>query len=704
MRALSTFFQQLAEAAGRAVSARSVESLIAPSVQALDSSAPASPRLNEELLASCRRLGLVLSRAPKRVDEVARLAQDGRVVLLVLQRPTGHDLVLVRGGDEPLLDATVLSGGNVERRRLPAVDLANALQVDAGSLHAAYLVRSMGGGIVADDASDVGYEGRPLRRLRAILRADRGAIWLVVGLAMAVGVLGLAIPIAVQALVNFVSFGSLVQPVLVIGVLLLGFLTFSGAIRVFKSYVVEVLQRRVFVRVVSDMAVRLPRVRLDAYDRGYGPELINRFFDVIILQKGVATLMIDGLDMVLQASIGLLLLGFYHPFLLVFDIVLILFMLILVVGLGRPAITTAIKESKAKYEVAGALEELARAPVTYKLAAPELARARLADLAGYYIGARSKHFKLVCWQQVGAVTLYALASTVLLTLGGLLVIEGQLTLGQLIAAELIVSMAMSSFVKFGKQLEMFYDMVAGVDKLGALYDLPLEGGEGEPLVPDSLAARIELRELSYSYPGRPPVLTDVSLSIEAGEQVAVLATRGGAKSTLADLICGLREPDRGLVLFDGRDMRGIAPASIRAQINLVKGLELVAGDVLENVRLCRSDVTVEEVHAALRRFGILEELMALPEGLHTQVSVNGAPMSANTVRLLMLARAVVGVSRAVVVDSLLDELDPDLARRSIAALRESLPSCTLIVLTARTEIANQLQRTATLPVRQGAEL
>lgn len=700
MRALPTFYQRLAEAAGRAIPTRSVELLIAPSRSALDTVVPASPRLTQDLSELCRRLGLVLTEAARRADDAARLAHEGRVLLLVVKRDKGHELVLARGGEGPLLDVTTLREGRVEVRRLSGSDFTAKLQLDGDAVFAAYQVSSMGGAVAPAESEHSAHDGKPLRRLWAILREDRGAIWLVVWLAVAVGLLGLAIPVAVQALVNFVSFGSLLQPVIVLGALLLGFLTLSGAIRVFKSYVVEILQRRVFVRVVSDMALRLPRVRLDAYDRGYGPELVNRFFDVVIVQKAVATLLIDGLDMVLQAGIGLLLLGFYHPFLLVFDLALIALILLIVVGLGRHAVGTSIKESKAKYEVAGALEELARAPVTYKLyGAPELARARLADLAGFYIGARSKHYKLVLWQQVGAVALYALASTVLLTLGGLLVIEGQLTLGQLIAAELIVSVAMSSFVKFGKQLEVFYDMLAGVDKLGALYDLPLEDGAGEPYAPHTPGARIELRELSYAYPGHAPTVSGLSLAIGAGEQVALLASRGAAKSTLADLICGLRVPDSGLVLFDGLDLRGIAPASIRAQINLVKGFEIVAGDLIDNVRLGRSDVSHDEVRQALQRFGILDDLLSLPDGLRTQISVTGAPLSTNTVRLLMLARSVVGGSRAVVIDSLLDEMEPGLVTRALQALRESLPGCTLIVLTARPEIARQLRRVVELPAR-----
>jgi putative ABC transport system ATP-binding protein len=702
MSAPSTFFHDLAEAAGRRLPAPVVAQALAIALPDGPFATPPAT-LPPLLLDLARRLDLQLEALPTRLDEAVWATREREPVLLVLRQGEAAELVLLAAEDGAEVTVHRLSGAGHARARVAGADLPLTLAIPPDGIAAAFAVRRIGSR--GRDAGQAAHGGRPLRRLFALLAADRGALWTVLWFAVAVGVLGLATPVAVQALVNFVAFGSLVQPVVVLGALLLGCLGLSGAIRVLKSYVVEILQRRVFVRVVSDMARRLPRVRLDAYDRGFGPELVNRFFDVVIVQKAVSTLMIDGLDMVLQAGIGLLLLGFYHPYLLVFDLALILAILLILLGIGRNAVATAIQESKVKYEVAGALEELARAPVTYKLqGAPELARARLAELTDRYLGARRQHFGIVLRQQVGAVSLHAIASTTLLTLGGLLVIDGQLTLGQLIAAELIVSIALSSFVKFGKQLEVFYDMLAGVDKLGALYDLPLEPDRGDPHAVAGEGARIELRDVDYGHPGRAKVVAGVSLAVEPGERVAILAPRGSGKSTLAELLCGLRDPDGGQVLFDGLDLRAIDSTSVRTQISLARGLEVVEGDVIDNVRLGRTTVSVDAVRAVLQRLGLLDELMALRDGLRTRVTVSGAPLSARTVRLLMLARSLVDTARVVVVDDVLDELGPADLARVVGALGNDPRRRTVIVFTARPDVAALLPRAIALPTGQPMEV
>jgi ABC-type bacteriocin/lantibiotic exporter with double-glycine peptidase domain len=694
MHAQTKFFRGLAGQAGRAIPGRTIDAAVAPLAAAVVAAeAPPAERI-ARLADLCGQLGLGLTPVRARFDEAVAMVAERRPVLFLMRRGDEVELLAVYGVDGPTVRIERLRGARHEVQTAPRGEVGAGLAPEEGEIEAVFQVRSIGR---ADAAIPPSYEGRPFLRLWHLLEPDRTEIWIVIGFAAGLGVLTLATPIAVQALVNFIAFGGLMQPLVVVGLLLLFFLGFAGAIRVFKFYVVEVLQRRVFVRVVSDLSARLPRVRLDVYDRGHGPELVNRFFDVLTIQKAGSALLIDGLDIVLQAGIGLLVLGFYHPFLLVFDVLLILAIAFILLGLGRGAVATARKESQAKYEVAGALEELARAPVTYKLAgAPEFARAKLAELAGNYITNRRKHYGVVLRQLIGSVTLHAIAGTALLSLGGLLVIEGQLTLGQLVAAELIVSAALASFVKFGKQLEATYDLLAGVDKLGLLFDLPLDDDEGESHVPVGEAADLELRDVSYRYPGRPTGVRGINLRVRAHERVAVRGPRGAGKSTVAELVSGLRDPDSGVVLFDGVDIREVANVSIRTQMDLVKGLEIVAGSILDNVRLGRSDVSTQEVREALQRFGILDELLALPDGLRTEITSAGSPLSRGTAQLVMLARAVVGRPRAVVVDGVLDELDPSARMRALEVLSDRSAPWTLVVFTAFDEVCGPMDRVVDL--------
>ncbi len=206
----------------------------------------------------------------------------------------------------------------------------------------------------------------PLRRLIELMRADHADLWVVLGLALGSGLLALASPVAVQALVNTVAMSGMGQPLLVLSTILFFFLTFAGAVHVLQSYLVEIVQRRIFVRLAADLAYRLPRVRSDAYEHHHGPELVNRFFDVLTVQKAGSSLLLDGLSTAVQTLIGLIVLAFYHPFLLAFDVVLVFSIFFIIFVLGRGGVATAIQESLSKYALVAWLEIVAGNMQTFK--------------------------------------------------------------------------------------------------------------------------------------------------------------------------------------------------------------------------------------------------------------------------------------------------------------------------------------------------
>lgn len=537
----------------------------------------------------------------------------------------------------------------------------------------------------------------PIRRLLRLLSQERRDIAIVIAFAIGVGVLTLATPVAVQALVNIVSFGGMTQPLLVLALLLLGFLSLAGTIRAFKAYVVEVLQRRLFVRVVTDLGYRLPRVHVESFDRNHGPELVNRFFDVLTVQKVGATLLLDGVAVVLQTIIGLLILAFYHPFLLAFDVVLVAGIAFVLFVMGRGAIRTAIVESKAKYAVAASLEEIVRNPLSFKqVGGPQLAQRRADTLAVGYVQARRQHYRVVFRQIVSSLALQALAATALLTLGGWLVINGQLTLGQLVASELIVSIVLASFAKLGQKLESFYDLLAAVDKLGQLLDLPLERDSGEQLELSTSGSELRLVDIKFAYAGQRPVLGDFNLRVNPGERVHVVGGHGSGKSTLAELLYGLRVPTGGRIELDGVDLREISLVSLRRQIAVVKGVEMIDGTIEENVSMGRPEVGAADVRAALETIGMLEEVRELPDGMATVLNSSGAPLSSGQALRLMLARAIAGKPRLLVLDDVLDDLDIDARREALRALVHPDNGWTLIIMNRHDDTSEEFQRTVRL--------
>lgn len=521
----------------------------------------------------------------------------------------------------------------------------------------------------------------PFRRLIRLFSDDRRDIGLVLVFSVAVGILTLATPITVQALVNFVSFGGLMQPLVVLGILLFGFLALAGAIRTLQTFVIEILQRRLFVRVLADLSMRLPRVAADCYDRGNGPELVNRFFDIVTVQKVAAMLLLDGASVVLQIFVGLVILAFYHPFLLAFDVLLILSIVFVMFALGRGAIRTAISESKAKYAVVAALEEIARYPVVFKLAgAADFALQRANALAVDYVDSRRHHFSIVLRQVIGFIVLQVIAATILLTLGGFLVMDGQLTLGQLVAAELIVSGVLASLSKFGKQLESVYDLLAAVDKLGHLLDLPLERDDGTTFSPRGTAAALELRDIAFGFAGQKPVIAGFSLRVAPRERICIVGRHGSGKSLLADLLIGLRKPIAGSIELGGADLRELSLKTIREHVALVRGIEIIEGTVEENVRMGRNDIPLEVIRDALDHVGILERVRELPDGLATHLVSTGAPLSPGQAGRLMIARAIVGRPRVLILDDLLDELDAEARGCVLDAVLASEATWSVLIL------------------------
>lgn len=497
----------------------------------------------------------------------------------------------------------------------------------------------------------------PVARAWALLMSERDDFATIVAYTLGMGLLTLTIPIAVQNLVTAVAFGGVVQPVIVLTLLTLVFLGLQAAFRAMQLYVVELLQRRVFVRVTADLAWRLPRVQLAAFDRDHGPELVNRFFDVLTVQKAGAALLVDGLATTLQAAVGMFVLALYDPILLGFDLVLLACVAFIVFGLGRRGVATSIAESYAKYAVAGWLEETARHPLAFRAAgAAEYARERADALARTYIERRSRHFGVVFAQYVSAFALQATAQTALLGVGGWLVLVGRLSLGQLVAAEFIVGLVVSSVTKLGKHIESFYDLAAAMDKLGHLVDLPLERLDGEPHRARG-PARVDVRGVRFAFDDGDAVLDGLDLTLAAGAHTALTGRHGTGKSVLLDLLYALRAPTGGVVLLDGADLRGMRLDDVRRHVAFVRGPEIVPGSIADNVALGRPYVTPTEVRAALDAVGLTGEVLALPAGVSTPLYAGGAPLSQGQVRRLMLARALAGRPRLLLIDETLDGLE-----------------------------------------------
>ena len=541
--------------------------------------------------------------------------------------------------------------------------------------------------LTAEDPEAAGAR-TPLRRLWAILRPESSDIWIIVVFSVITGLLALASPLAVESLVTTVAFGRMLQPIVILALILFGFLAFSAALEALKTYIVEIIQRRLFARVSADLAFRLPRTQVATLDHHDARELVNRFFDIVTIQKASALLLLDGTSLVLGTLIGMAVLAFYHPWLLGFDLILLAMVAFMILVLGRGAIQSSIKESKAKYHMAAWLENLAICPNAFRLGgAAEFALDRADRLTHDYLKYRGKHFHILMRQVIFALGMQALASTILLGMGGWLVISGELTLGQLVAAELIVTVIVGSFAKMGKFMESFYDVMASVDKLGHLFDLKMERQDGLLQGIGDLPARVVYSHVEHGDAHHGQLFSNFELEVAAGERLMLVGDSGSGKSLLLDFLYGLRIPDAGHVTINGLEPENLRHDVLRRQVALVREAEIVLGTVAENVHLERPDISTMDVQQALVDVGLFEQILQLPQGMDTELFGQGNPLTPNQVRKLMLARAIVGQPRLLLIDGLLDALPDEEALELTRMLANPTQPWTLIMVTGRRALA-----------------
>jgi putative ABC transport system ATP-binding protein len=532
----------------------------------------------------------------------------------------------------------------------------------------------------------------PFNRLTRLLFKERGDIFSIAIFSFISVVLGLATPLTVEVLVNTIGFGRNFQPILVLSLILLGVLFLSSAFKFLQIIVVELLQRRLFVRLVGDLAYRLPNVSRSALQGVHGPELMNRFFDIMTIQKTSASLLLDGVTIVMQTLIGALLLAFYHPYLLGFDVVLILCMTLITYALGRRGVQTSIEESAVKYSVASWLQDVIACPTAFKLhGGAELGADRTHRLTVQYLAARRKHFFVLVRQNLFALLLLTISFTALYALGGYLVINGRLTLGQLVAAELVIGVVVGNFSKSGKLIESFYDLMSATDKVGHLLDLPVD----PPTVPvDSAtgAVAVKAEGVVIFDPATHQPANIGGFEIKPGENVAIVGSVGAADSLILPAIAGLIQPSRGLIEIAGLDARDAIRFSDGRVVGYGGPNEFFTGTIAENLRLGRSGISDLEMRHALELVELWGELLPLAEGLDTKILTGGFPLGEDQRPRLMIARAIVGTPRLVLIDWALDMLPSPLRYRIWDRLRDKKHPWTLMVSTHDMKMIEQADK------------
>ena len=530
------------------------------------------------------------------------------------------------------------------------------------------------------------------QRILSLIALEKEDISIVIVLTVGIGFLSLVSPIAVQMLVNIVTLGGVTQPLIVLSFILFILLCLSGAIYVLEYYVVEHIQRRVFVRVARETSQTASQMPIIVYDNQNSVELMNRFFDVSTIQKATYILLTNGLMAVMQLVIGSIVLLFYSFYFAVIVFAILAISAFIVYILGHHAAKYAIAESYAKYDMVAWLQTIAKNFHIFKFShGHQLAKNKTEQLISHYLHNRHQHFNLLIKQNILAVIAYACAGTLMMAFGGLLVMRGEINLGQFVAAEFIIFGVLSAFISFVKKLETYYDMMAAVDKIGGIEDLQKENFKTH-LITLTHPINLTFNNVSYAYIPSRPVINNLSFSIQNGQSVAFYGADSSGKSTICDLICALRQPTSGNILINNVDLRLVNFKSLREQIGLATDPEVLQESILENIRLFDESIPVHEIQAVLTGLNIEKEISFLPAGQDTLLSANGSPLTLMYIRLLMIARALINKPSFIVIDGLLDELSDSAIADVLRFIKNYNSESTLVVLTNNDTVARNCQQ------------
>lgn len=482
----------------------------------------------------------------------------------------------------------------------------------------------------------------PINRLFRLLKLDRKDIYYIYLYAVFSGLITLAIPLGFQAIIGLLVAGTLSNTWWILVALVVVGTSLPGVLKVMQLTVTETLVRRIFTRSAFDIAYRLPNMKAEAILSRYAPEMVNRFFDTLTLQKGLPKLLMEFSTALLQIFFGLVLLSFYHPFFVFFSVVLLVLLGAIFWYTSPQGLKTSIKESSNKYQVAYWLEELARAQSSFQSTGIDRFPLLQTDLkVSDYLESRKKHFRVLLTQYHLIVAFKALITVALLILGSKLVVENQLNIGQFVAAEIVVILIMQSAEKLIMSMETVYDVLTALEKLGELVDLPVEENNtgGKHII--GKVDSIKIKNLCYNFPdtGRN-TLKDINLEIKPGEKICLTGASGSGKSTLLKILGGVVSGYEGQILINGIPFRNINLNKWRQISGIVSAQsDIFRGTILENIQMGNPEVKLDYITEISSKIGLDEFIQQAREGYDTQLLPDGRNVPRSVRTKILLARS-----------------------------------------------------------------
>lgn len=505
----------------------------------------------------------------------------------------------------------------------------------------------------------------PLKRFVKLLAFEKKNITLIFYYAIFSGIVSLSLPLGIQSIVSLIQVGQISTSWIILVILVTLGVVFSGILQLMQLRIIETIQQRIFVKSSFELSYRFPKIKFAAIRNYYLPELANRFFDTLTIQKGLSKILIDIPTALLQIIFALILLSFYHPFFIIFGILLLLLLYSVFKFTMDKGIETSLKESKHKYRVAHWLQEIARSVISFKSSGKtQFALSKNDNLVSDYLNARESHFKVLVNQYVQMMSFKTLVTSGLLIIGGMLVLKNEMNIGQFIAAEIVILLIITSVEKLIVGLDSFYDVLTSLEKLGQLLDKPLENQTGE--TPDtSKHIKIELENIYYSVEEKTiPLLQDISLSLTSGEHVHITGDNGSGKSSLIKLISGIYEPTQGNIYLNNLNYSSLNINELRSEIGLILSEETpFEGTIKENITLENPHITDVQIFDIIEQIGLTTFVKEQKLGIQTVLYPEGKYIPSSVSKKILLARALAKRPKVLIMEDIMEHYTEEEAKK-----------------------------------------
>jgi ABC-type bacteriocin/lantibiotic exporter with double-glycine peptidase domain len=534
----------------------------------------------------------------------------------------------------------------------------------------------------------------PYQRFWLLLKPDTKEINQVYTYSFFKGVIALSLPIGIQAIINLIQGGRISTSwILLIAIVIIG-IALGGYMQLMQMRITENIQQNIFTRAAFDFTYRIPRIKLAALSNHYAPELMNRFFDVLAIQKSLAKIIIDFSTAILQILFGLILLSLYHPFFIIFSLFLIILVFTIIRLTYKKGLSSSLNESKYKYKVASWLEELARSKDSFKLAGKtNLPEIKTDEHVTGYLNYREEHFSILRKQYILLLVFKILVALGLLLVGGLLVLNQQMNIGQFVAAEIIILLIIESSEKIILNLENVFDILTSLEKIGQITDFELDDQEESSSLNHAIESplTVEINELSFSYPGRTiPVINNISFEFKSNLNYCITGENQSGKSTLLHIIAGLYNPHAGSVCINNYP---IANYNIQKLYKIIgNGLteeSIFEGTLRENILLGRDYISSIDLEWAISKLYLSDFVKQMPKGIDTPLEVSGHKLSESIIQKILIARSIINKPKLLLHENELNKIQENERKEIIKFLTDKKNKWTFIAVSNDTDIMNQ---------------